>query len=286
LDAGHDVALVLTQPDRRAGRGMREVASLVKNLALARGLEVYQPQTLRTPEAAARLSAVRAEAMVVAAYGLMLPRPVLNATRHGGINIHASLLPRWRGAAPIQRAILAGDAETGVSIMQMDEGLDTGPVFATRALPIGSDDDFASLHDKLAELGARLLLEVLASLKAGNGRATAQPEAGATYAAKIQKSETALRWSDPASSLERAVRAFRPSPGAVVRFGGMAIKLWRARVSDGAGAPGAVLDAKELRVACGSGALVIEELQPAGGRRMATADFIRGHRVEAGMRFE
>jgi methionyl-tRNA formyltransferase len=182
--------------------------------------------------------------------------------------------------------LLAGDAETGVSIMQMDKGLDTGPVFAQRAMPIGAADDFGSVHDALAELGAKLLLEVLAAIERGTARATDQRQHGATYAAKIEKSETRLRWQEPADALERAVRAFRPAPGALAHFAGQRMKIWRARVANGAGAPGTVIDSTNLRVACGSGALVIEELQPAGGRRMTAADFVRGHRVENGARFE
>ena len=263
---------------------MRSTSSAVKQLAVARGLPLYQPQTLRTPDAEARLRAVGADAMIVAAYGLILPPPILSAAKHGAINIHGSLLPRWRGAAPIQRAILAGDTQTGVSIMQMDEGLDTGPVLAQRSISLGVNEDFGSVHDTLADLGAELLVEVLANM--GTALSTPQPDAGATYAAKIDKSETWLRWGKSAAELERAVRAFRPAPGAQARFQGEPLKIWRARIESGAGAPGTILDAKTLRVACGSGALSIEELQPAGGRRMAAADFLRGHRIESGMRFE
>ena len=266
---------------------MRSAPSAVKALAQARGLEIFQPESLRPPEVAARLRAARADAMVVAAYGLLLPPAVLEVAAHGAINIHASLLPRWRGAAPIQRALLAGDRETGVSIMRMDAGLDTGPVFAQHALTIDADDDSGVLHDKLAELGAQTLLEVLASIASGRAQARAQPASGATYARKIEKSETGLRWERPAPELERAVRAFRPSPGALARLGGDPLKIWRARVVDGAGAAGTVLDAGEvLRIACGSGALAIEELQPAGGRRMSVGEFLRARRVAPGTRLE
>jgi len=223
--------------------------------------------------------------MVVAAYGLLLPPVVLRAARYGAINIHASLLPRWRGAAPIQRALLAGDAQSGVSIMRMDEGLDTGPVFAQRAIPIGAEDDFGSLHDKLAELGARLLLEILTTIGRGTAHATPQQQ-GATYAPKIDKTETWLRWQESADAVERTVRAFRPVPGALAHFQGKPMKIWRARVTPGTGTPGTIIDATNLQVACGTGALVIEELQPAAGRRMTTADFLRGHRIENGVRFE
>ena len=265
---------------------MRSTPSAVKKLALSHNLSVEQPQTLRSPGIEARLRALGADAMVVAAYGLILPSTILRSARHGAINIHGSLLPRWRGAAPIQRAILAGDAETGVSIMQMDEGLDTGPVFARRAISLGPADDFGSVHDKLAELGADLLLDVLSTVQKGSARATPQSDDGATYAAKIDKGETWLDWKKSAAELERAVRAFRPAPGAAAHFQGEPLKIWRARVENGAGAPGTIIDAKELQVACGSGALSIEELQPAGGRRMAARDFLRGHRIEGGMRFE
>ena len=235
----------------------------------------------------ARLAAIGADAMIVAAYGLLLPPPVLRAARHGAINIHASLLPRWRGAAPIQRALLAGDRETGVSIMQMDQGLDTGPVFTERRVAILADDDSGSLHDKLADLGAQALLDVLADIAAGRARAKPQSEDGATYARKIDKQETLLRWDRPASELERVIRAFRPAPGASARLAGESVKLWRARVVPGNGLPGALLEQRNALVAaCGSEALAIEELQPAGARRMSTADFLRGRALSAGARFE
>ena len=265
---------------------MRSTASPVKKLALSRNLAIEQPQTLRSPDIEARLRGVGADAMIVAAYGLILPPPILSAAKHGAINIHGSLLPRWRGAAPIQRAILAGDTETGVSIMQMNEGLDTGPVFAQRSIPLGPNDDFGTVHDRLADVGGGLLLEVLDGVQAGMAHATPQADAAATYAAKIDKDETRLKWQKPAVELERAVRAFRPAPGAVVHFQGEPLKIWRARAESGNGAPGTVTDAGKLQVACGSGALTIEELQPAGGRRMAAADFLRGHRIASGMRFE
>jgi methionyl-tRNA formyltransferase len=266
---------------------MRHSSSAVKALAQASGLDIFQPESLRAPQVAERLHALRADVMVVAAYGLLLPPAVLEVPAHGAINIHASLLPRWRGAAPIQRALLAGDHETGVSIMRMDAGLDTGPVFLQRALAIGADDDFGALHDKLAELGAQALLEVLAGLAAGRAHASAQPASGASYARKIEKSETWLDWRYSAVELERAVRAFRPSPGAQARLGAHPTKIWRARVVPGDGPPGTVLEAGDgLRIACGVGALAIEELQPAGGRRMNVAEFLRGRRIAAGTRLE
>jgi methionyl-tRNA formyltransferase len=266
---------------------MRTSHSAVKALALRNGIAVLQPPNLRDAQMHARLAEIGADAVIVAAYGLLLPPPVLEAGRHGAINIHASLLPRWRGAAPIQRALLAGDRETGVSIMQMDEGLDTGPVFAERRLPIQADDDSGSLHAKLADLGAQALLEVLADIAAGRAHAKLQPKEGATYAHKIDKQETLLQWDRPAAELERAIRAFRPAPGASARLAGENVKLWRARVVSQEGVPGALLEHRNALVAaCGSDALSIEELQPAGGRRMSTADFLRGRALAPGSRFE
>ena len=285
LDAGHEIALVLTQPDRPAGRGMQSTASAVKVLAEGRGLEIFQPSTLRSADALERLRGAHAEVMVVAAYGLILPPEALTAAARGAVNIHASLLPRWRGAAPIQRALLAGDRETGVSIMQMDAGLDTGPVYAQRRLAIDADDDAGTLDDKLSDVGARALIDVLPGIASGAARATPQPAEGATYARKIEKSETWLDWTRPAAELERAVRAFRPAPGAQTRLGSEAMKIWRARVGPGAGEPGTVLDARdELRIACGREALVVDELQVPGGRRMGASAFLRGRRLAPGTR--
>lgn len=287
MGSAYQVALVLTQPDRPAGRGMQPTPSPVKLRALENGIEVFQPLSLRSPDIAARLSAVEADALIVAAYGLILPPAVLGVARHGAINIHASLLPRWRGAAPIQRALLAGDRETGVSIMQMDQGLDTGPVFLQRRIPIQATDDFGTLHDQLAELGADALLEVLAAVASGQAKAQPQAEDGITYARKIEKSDTSVQWQQSAEQIERAVRAFRPAPGASACLSGEAIKIWRAHMVEGTGQPGALLDFSQvLRVACGAGALVIDEVQPAGGRRMGTRDFLRGHPLKPSDRFE
>jgi len=278
---------VLTQPDRPAGRGLRATASPVKTLARERQIEVYQPATLREPAAHARVVQAAADAMVVAAYGLLLPQPLLDATRFGAINVHASLLPRWRGAAPIQRALLAGDSETGVSIMKMEAGLDTGPVFAEKRVAITPEDDAGSLHDKLAELGANLLLSVLDDVAAGRAKAKAQSAEGVTYAYKIGKAEARLRWERPAEEVERVVRAFRPAPGAVAHLGEEPLKIWRARVVAGRGEPGVVLSQGDaLVVACSRDALAVEELQPAGGRRMAAADFLRGRRLPDGTRLQ
>ena len=285
VDAGHDVALVLTQPDRQSGRGMALRASPVKELALERGIEVFQPATLKGIDAQEKLRDVGAEAMVVAAYGLILPQAVLDLPRLGCLNIHASLLPRWRGAAPIQRALLAGDSQTGVCIMQMEAGLDTGPVLRAQSLPIADDDTAASLHDKLADLGARLIVDVLASLPLPS---VAQPETGATYAAKIEKAEAELDWRQGARQLERQVRAFDPFPGALAHWQGQAIKVWRAHAEAGRGEPGSVLaaDKRGVVVACGDGALRLVELQKAGGKRLAAASFLAGTPLAAGARFD
>ena len=265
---------------------MMAAPSPVKRFAAARGIEVFQPASLKPSEHVERVRAARADALVVAAYGLILPPGMLNAGRFGAINIHASLLPRWRGAAPIQRALLAGDARSGVSIMQMDAGLDTGPVFAQRPIEIDPDEDAGSLHDKLAEVGAAMIVEALPEIAAGRLRPVPQPETGVSYARKIEKAETRLDWKLPAVELERAVRAFRPAPGAWTTLDAEPLKIWRARVVDGGGSPGAIfLQEKRLVVACGSGALAIEELQRAGGKRLAVSEFLRGRALAPDARF-
>jgi methionyl-tRNA formyltransferase len=286
VGAGHDIVLVLTQPDRPAGRGLRPAATAVARFAVARGLQVVKPETLKAAPEVERVRALRPDALVVAAYGLLLPRALLEAGRYGALNIHASLLPRWRGAAPIQRALLAGDGETGVSIMQMDAGLDTGPVLAQERIPIVSDDDAGALHDKLAVLGAGAIVAALDDIEAGRARAVPQPEDGVTYAAKIDKRDTRLDWSRPASGLERAVRAFRPAPGAFALLDGEPVKIWRASVVDAGGTPGTVLETeKRLVIACGEKALAVSELQRAGARRLSAAEFVRGYRLAPGARF-
>jgi len=284
--AGHQIVLVLTQPDRPAGRGLRPVASPVKRFAAARGLEIRQPASLKSAPELQQVRGLRADALVVAAYGLLLPQPLLEAAPYGALNIHASLLPRWRGAAPIQRALLAGDRESGVSIMQMDSGLDTGPVLSRHPVPIAADEDAGTLHDKLAALGAAAIVAALAELEAGRARAVPQPADGVTYAAKIEKADARLDWTQPASTLERAVRAFRPAPGAFAMLDNQPVKIWRARVVERSGEPGVVQHAdEELVVACGEGALAVAELQRAGGRRLSAQEFLRGHRLPAGARF-
>ena len=281
-DAGHDIVLVLTQPDRPAGRGMKRTPSAVKQAALARGLPVYQPTSLKTPEAQAELAAADADVMVVAAYGLILPQAVLDLPRFGCLNIHASLLPRWRGAAPIQRAILAGDRETGITLMQMDAGLDTGAMLFKTVVPIRDTDTAASLHDALAAAGAAAIVDALAHVAALIP--TAQDDAQATYAAKLSKEEAQLDWNRPAEALARAVRAYNPVPGAWTLLDGAPLKIWSAQACAGAGAPGEVLraDADGLVVACGSGALALQEIQPAGSKRMAAAAFLAGRPLAPG----
>ena len=288
LQARHEVALVLTQPDRPAGRGLKPAPGAVKALALEHGLALEQPVSLKQLETQGRLRAVRADAMVVAAYGLILPQAALSLPRLGAINIHASLLPRWRGAAPIQRAILAGDANTGISIMQMDAGLDTGPVLAAESMPISDDDTAATLHDKLAECGARLIVSVLGRLEVGTQRAEPQAVEGVTYAAKITKVEAGIDWSDTALAIERKVRAFNPAPGASTVAKGFALKIWRARVVAGEGAPGTVLRSGDegIVIACGKDALRLQELQRAGGKRLAAAQFLSGFALVPGERLE
>jgi methionyl-tRNA formyltransferase len=285
IAAGHQVALVLTQPDRPAGRGMSLQPSAVKQVAQAHGIEVFQPLSLKDVEAQARLADIGAEVMVVAAYGLILPQAVLDLPHCGCLNIHASLLPRWRGAAPIQRALLAGDAESGVCIMQMEAGLDTGPVLLREALPIADDDTAATLHDKLAALGARLIVDALGRLPLP---ASVQPTDGVNYAHKIEKAEASIDWTRPAGELDRHVRAFNPFPGAQARFAGQVVKVWQAVPVAGSGEPGSVLavDRRQIVVACGEGALALGELQKAGGKRLPVQQFLAGHPLQVGDRFE
>lgn len=296
--ARFDIALVLTQPDRPAGRGMKLQPSPVKQFAQAHGIPVAQPRSLRLdgkyPEdaAAARqaIESAKADVMVVAAYGLILPQWVLDAPGLGCLNIHASLLPRWRGAAPIHRAIEAGDAETGVTIMQMDAGLDTGDMLLVERLAISPQETTATLHDKLATLGGRLIVEALELAACGGFHPVEQPQEGVTYAHKIEKAEAAIDWSLPAAVIERRIRAFDPFPGATAQTRGETVKVWRARpLAAVAGVPpGTVVavDAHGISVACGDGGLQIVELQRAGGKRLAAAEFLRGFALQTGERFE
>ena len=289
LAAGHTVPLVLTQPDRPAGRGMKLQASPVKQLAQQHGIAVAQPHSLKLdgkyPDeaAAARdaLLAAQADVMVVAAYGLILPQWTLSLPRLGCLNIHGSLLPRWRGAAPIHRAIEAGDTETGITIMQMDAGLDTGDMLLIAREAIGPDDTTAALHDRLAALGGRCIVEALAQAAAGALQATPQPPEGVNYAHKIEKAEAAIDWRLPATDIARRVRAFDPFPGtnftAHTDKGNEVVKLWRASVVPASGQPGEVLNAEgdTLVVACGEQALALHTLQRPGGKRVAAREFLQ-----------
>jgi methionyl-tRNA formyltransferase len=291
LAAGFEVPLVLTQPDRPAGRGMKLQASAVKQLAQQHGLAVAQPRSLRldgkfpddASAAYAALHDARADVLVVAAYGLILPATVLALPRSGCLNIHASLLPRWRGAAPIQRAIEAGDTHTGITIMQMDEGLDTGAMLLAEAVPITGDDSAATLHDRLAELGARLIVKALEL----RPPATPQPADGVSYAHKIEKAEGAIDWTESAAAIERRVRAFDPFPGVTFDVGGERLKLWRARVMPWlAGAPGEVvlLDKAQVVVRCGEGALDLQTVQRPGGVRIGAEAWLRDAALAPGQR--
>ncbi len=290
LAAGFTVPLVLTQPDRPAGRGMKLQASAVKQRAVDAGIPVAQPQGLKldgkyaTDAAAAReaLLAAAADVMVVAAYGLILPQWVLDMPRRGCLNIHASLLPRWRGAAPIHRALEAGDAETGITIMQMDAGLDTGDMLLIGREAIRADDTTAVLHDRLAAMGGTLIVQ---ALQAASLTRTPQPAEGITYAHKIEKAESAIDWRQPAAEIERRLRAFDPFPGGVATLAGEAVKVWRAEVVEGAGEPGTVIAAGPV-VACGQGALRLTELQRAGGKRGPAAAFLQARPIQVGERFD
>jgi methionyl-tRNA formyltransferase len=282
--AGHDVPLVLTQPDRPAGRGLKLTPSAVAQAAAHAGLRVEKPKTLRAPESQQLLREADADVMVVAAYGLILPAEVLGIPRLGCLNIHASLLPRWRGAAPIHRAILAGDTRTGISIMQMDAGLDTGPVLLEKPVPIDDDATTGGLTTALAALGAAAIVEALERFPALDPQP--QDETRATYAAKISREDGRIDWSASSDAIARQVRAFDPQPGAEARLGDEAVKIWRARPVSGQGTPGEVLSsgADGIVIACGSGALSVSILQRAGGRRLPAAEFLRGHSLEAGAR--
>jgi methionyl-tRNA formyltransferase len=283
LAGSQRICAVFTQPDRPAGRGQALHLSAVKRRALELGLPVHQPATFRSPEVLELLRGADLDALIVVAYGQILPAPVLAVPRLGCINIHASLLPRWRGAAPIQRALLAGDLSTGVTIMRMAAGLDTGPMLAARALDIGARDNAKTLHDALAILGAELLAETLDALREGRIREMAQPVVGVTYAEKISKSEALIHWNQDAASIWRQVRAFNPWPIAETRFNGEQLRIWDAELLDAASrnAPGTVLDASPdgIDVACGQGALRVLRLQLAGRKPLAAREFLQGQRL-------
>jgi methionyl-tRNA formyltransferase len=288
LGAGFDVVAVLTRPDQRQGRGLKLTPSAVKVVALEHGLTLLQPDALRDEGAKLVLDGPAFDVLVVAAYGLILPQRVLDFPRHGCINIHASLLPRWRGAAPIQRAVLAGDARTGISIMQMDAGLDTGALISTRAIDVGPRDTTATLTDKLAAAGAAAIVDVLDELRS-KGRLDSAPqgEDGASYARKISRDDAAIDWEASALAIDRQIRAFDPAPGAFTMLDGKTIKIWAADPAPGqSAAPGTVLraDGDGLLIACGDQALAIRELQRAGGRRLAAGDFLAGNPIATGVR--
>jgi len=276
LASRHEVAVVYSQPPRPAGRGQKRHPSPVHHAADAAGIAVRTPISLKDADELAYWQSLGLDAAVVVAYGLLLPPAVLAAPRLGCLNIHASLLPRWRGAAPIHRAIMAGDAETGVSIMQMAEGLDTGPVLAERRLPIAPDATTASLHDTLAEMGARLIVETLDRLTEGPVTATPQEKTGVTYAAKIDKAEARIDWRRPAAGIDRQVRGLSPFPGAWFTLDGARVKVLAGEIVAVAGTPGRILDAATLTIACGEAAYRPTRVQREGKGAMATADFLRG----------
>lgn len=284
IDAGHAVRAVYTQPDRPAGRGQASRESPVKRFARERGLEVRTPATLKDPGEQAALAALKPDAMIVVAYGLLLPQAVLDIPRHGCINVHASLLPRWRGAAPIARAIEAGDSVTGVTIMQMAAGLDTGPMLRTVETPIAAGDSAQTLHDRLAELGASALVSTLADIASGTATATPQDDALATYAKKLARDEARLDWSLPADVLARKVRAFNPAPIAFTMLNGETLRVLAARAVSGNGTPGTVLhtDADGIAAAAGRDTLMLETVQLQGRRPMSAREFLNGRPIPAG----
>ena len=302
-EAGHEIVSVMTQPDRPAGRGLSMVASPVKAEALARGLPVMQPASLRhgrpgADEAAEHLQSLAPDLMVVAAYGLLLPSHVLALPKWGCINIHASLLPRWRGAAPIQRAIMAGDNTTGICLMQMEEGLDTGPLWTCHSLDISSRDTFQTVHDRLSELGAHLIVELLAGFPEPGRQPATQPELGITYAHKILRQDCPIDWSRAAREVSCHIRALDPVPGATTRFQDEVIKVFGATVHDEScdlmssnmvsRRPGEIVraDRHALMVACGHGMVALEGFQRPGGRRLGFREFLNGRKVTAGQFFE
>ncbi len=285
--AGHTIVAVLTQPDRPSGRGMKLTPSAVKLEASRLDLPVLQPATLKSAEIQAELNALAADVMVVAAYGLILPQVVLDMPLHGCLNIHASLLPRWRGAAPIHRAIQAGDGATGITIMQMDAGLDTGAMLLRQSIDIAPDDTTGTLHDKLATLGGGMIVTALADVSAGTLTPQPQPEAGVTYAAKITKAEAQLDFNLSAQQLVRNIRAFNPAPGAFMLWQDKPIKVWQAQIHAGTGKPGTLLAAGSdgMVIACGQDALSITELQMAGGKRQSATQLLAGHAFNVGLNF-
>lgn len=281
VDAGHEIAAVYCQPPRPAGRGKKDRPTPVHARALELGLEVRHPVSLKSAEEQEKLAALKADVAVVVAYGLLLPQAVLDAPAEGCLNIHASLLPRWRGAAPIHRAIMASDAETGICIMQMEAGLDTGPVRLCEATPIGAEETTAQLHDRLSEMGARMIVDALSRL--ADLPPEVQPEAGVTYAQKIDKAEARIDWSKPAAEVDRLIRGLSPFPGAWCEHDGQRIKVLASRLAEGRGEPGEVLD-QNLTVACGTGAVELKRLQRAGKGAQDRDIFLRGCPIETGSR--
>ena len=288
LASRHEVICVLTQPDRPAGRGLTPKPSPVSKLAEGRGIGILQAETLKDSGVRGEIERLRPDAIVTAAFGLIFPQAILDIPRLGSINVHASLLPRWRGAAPIQRALLAGDGTTGVSIMKMEAGLDTGPVLLREAIPISDSDTAGTLTGRLADLGGKLLVCALDALQTGGLDAEPQPAEGVTYAPKLDKRELRVDWREDAMTVDRRVRAFNPSPGAGTRLRGVELKIWSCALATGKGEPGEVLgaDKRGVCVACGEGALAVTELQRAGGKRLPAAEFLHGFQLSAGERFE
>jgi len=290
IEAGHHIVLVLTQPDRPSGRGMKLKASPVKELALQHNIAVFQPETLKDVDTQTQLEKVKADVMIVAAYGLIIPTNVLQMPRLGCYNIHASLLPRWRGAAPIHRSLLAGDAETGVTIMEVVPALDAGAMVSKGVLPISQRDTSQSLHDALAKIGADLMVDAMQKLAdTGNLPSTMQDESLVTYAEKLQKAEARIDWTQTADLISRQVRAFNPFPVAHAILNGEVCRIWMATQSDvvSNAKPGTILDVgTNIQVACGQGALIVEELQLPGGKRLKTKDFIAGQNLKVGQHFE
>jgi len=282
IAAGHDIAAVYTQPPRPAGRGKQPRKSPVHRVAEAVGLEVCTPETFKSDQTREAFAALNADLAVVAAYGLILPQAVLDAPRLGCINLHASLLPRWRGAAPIQRAIMAGDTKTGITLMAMEAGLDTGPELMRRDVPITADDTAGSLHDRLAALGGGMIAGAVEDLAAGRLTPTPQPSDGVTYAQKIDKAEARIDWSRPAREVDRMIRALSPFPGAWFEQDGQRVKVLMSTLSPGTGVPGQVLEG-DLTIACGEGAVLLVQVQPAGKKPMSAADFLRGHPLRPGI---
>jgi methionyl-tRNA formyltransferase len=284
IAAGHEIACVYSQPPRPAGRGQQERRTPVHAAAAARGIEVRTPKSLKQTAEQEAFAALKLDAAIVVAYGLILPKPILDAPRLGCINVHGSLLPRWRGAAPIQRAIMAGDRVTGVQVMQMEEELDTGPVFASSETPIAFDDTTGALHDRLAAMGAAIIVDTLAKIERGQAIAQPQSEHGVTYAHKIEPAETRIDWSRPAREIDCMIRGLSPAPGAWLELpGGVRAKALMSRLGQGAGAPGEALD-DSLLIACGEGAVRLLRVQRQGRAALEAPDFLRGSPVLAGTR--